>query len=95
MPEFEITGCHADHAGKASVTLRHVASGAVVAIHHVPFDHTPGASEEAQCDRIRRVAAEMGRAALATLEATAVAAQIAPAAGPGAAPNPDQVSDRP
>ena len=83
MSDFEITGCHANRAGVASVTLRHTASGAMVAIHHVAFQHTPGSSDDVECDRIRLAAAELGRAAVAFLEQAKIAAPIIPVPLPG------------
>jgi hypothetical protein len=89
MPDFEITACHANRAGEASVTLRHHLSGAVISIHHIPFQHTRGAPDDVECDGIRVAAAEMGRSAIIFLENTAVPAPIVPAAEPGAAPGVD------
>lgn len=86
MPDFEITACHANRAGEASVSLRHHASGAVVMIHHIPFAHTPGAPDEVECDGIRAAAAQMGKAALAFLENVSLQTPIVPDVAPGAAP---------
>ena len=87
-PEFKITGCHADRAGHASVTLRHVPTGATVAVHNVPFQHDYDENVRDECRRIAVTAAEVGERAMAFLKTQfehGVAPQQEPA--PGAAPN--------
>jgi hypothetical protein len=64
MADFVITGCHANRASEASVTLRHLPTGAVVSVHHVPFQHDYGETSDAECDRIQRTAAEIAQAAV-------------------------------
>jgi hypothetical protein len=85
--EFEITGCHANRAGQASVTLRHVPTGATVAIHHVPFVHDYDENVREECQRIAATAAKLGERALAFLTSQFNCGAIVPSGTPGAAPN--------
>ena len=92
MADFEITGCHANRAGQASVTLRDKATGVVVSIHHMPFEHDYEESVRAECGRIQREAAGYAQAAIAFLGACPPLGE-APAHAPGAAPNPADPPD--
>jgi hypothetical protein len=94
MSDFEITACHANRAGKASVTLKHTPTGATVAIHNVPFDHSYSESSVAQCDRIQSTAAAIGDAALAFLKSQVIRTEIKPESHPGAAPDDSQPPER-
>jgi hypothetical protein len=69
MADFVIVGCHANRASEASVTLRHLPSGALVSVHHVPFEHDYSESADAECDRIQRTAAQIAQAAAVFLTA--------------------------
>jgi hypothetical protein len=92
MADFEITGCHANRAGQASVTLRDKASGVVVSIHHMPFEHDYEESVRAECGRIQRQAAGFAQAAIAFLGACPPGREVtshAPGAAPDASDPPD------
>jgi hypothetical protein len=90
MAEFEVTACHANRAGEASVTLRHIPTGAMVMVHHVPFKHDYGETVLAECQRIREAAAVIGRAAMSFLASHAEEGEIQPDQAPGAAPQADE-----
>lgn len=79
-PEFEIVGCHANRAGQASLTLRHLASGAVVSIHHVPFEHSYDETVGQECSRIQAAAADLAEQALLHVRAGLAASARADAA---------------
>ena len=72
-PEFEITACHANRAGVASVTLTHRVTGAVVAVHHIPFEHSYDRTPEEECGRIQAEAARLAERAAAFLRAAEAA----------------------
>jgi hypothetical protein len=95
MAEFEMTACHANRAGEASVTLRHLPTGAMVMVHHVPFKHDYGETVLAECQRIREAAAVIGRAAMTFLASHAEEGEIQPDQAPGAAPRPDEAVNPP
>lgn len=86
MADFEITGCHANRAGQASVTLRDRATGTVVSVHHMPFEHDYEESVRGECGRIQSEAARFASAAIAFLRAHPDAVE-ASLHTPGAAPN--------
>jgi hypothetical protein len=90
MAEFEMTACHADRAGHASVTLRHVPTGAMVMIHHVPFQHDYAETVRDECQRIRDAAAEIGRGAMSFLTSRTEDTEVLPDQEPGAAPQPGE-----
>lgn len=86
MADFEITGCHANRAGQASVTLRDKATGAVVSVHHMPFDHDYDESVRGECGRIQREAARFAAEAIAFLESHPAQDEVGQHT-PGAAPD--------
>jgi len=86
MADFEITGCHANRAGQASVTLRDKATGAVVSVHHMPFEHDYAESVRGECGRIQREAARFAREALDFLGSCNGESEVATHT-PGAAPD--------
>ena len=90
MAEFEMTACHANRAGQASVTLRHVPTGASVMIHHVPFTHDYGETVRDECQRIRAAAAEIGRRAVSYLVSDLSDPEAQPEAVAGPAPQPGE-----
>ena len=90
MAEFEMTACHANRAGHASVTLRHVPTGAMVMVHHVPFQHDYSEAVGAECRRIREAAAKIGEAAMSFLTSHTDEGEAQPEPAPGAAPQPDE-----
>lgn len=90
MDDFQITACHANRAGHASVSLRHTSSGAMVMIHHVPFEHDYGETVRDECRRVQMSAATIGRKAIEfLLSACPAGSDIKGEAAPGAAPNAD------
>jgi len=86
MADFEITGCHANRAGQASVTLRDRATGAVVSVHHMPFQHDYEESVRGECGRIQREAARFAGEAIAFLGSCPQGGEVG-AHTPGAAPD--------
>ncbi|HEV2531412.1 hypothetical protein [Phenylobacterium sp.] len=90
MAEFEMTACHANRAGQASVTLRHVPTGAMVMIHHVPFQHDYAETVRDECQRIRETAAKIGEAAMSFLTSHTDEAEVLPDQQAGAAPQPGE-----
>jgi hypothetical protein len=92
MADFEITGCHANRAGQASVTLRDKATGAVVSVHHMPFEHDYEESVRGECGRIQREAARFAAEAMAFLQ-TCPSETEAPSHTPGAAPDHSEPPD--
>lgn len=88
MAEFEITACHADRAGHASVSLKDLTTGAVVMIHHMTFDHDYGETVQHECDRIQSHAGDICARAMAFLKAPAKASDVHPDHAPAAAPQP-------
>jgi hypothetical protein len=92
MADFEITGCHANRAGQASVTLKDKATGAVVSVHHMPFEHDYEESVREECSRINAEAARFAEQAIAFLRASPAAQQV-PSHAPGAAPDHSEPPD--
>lgn len=90
MAEFEITACHADRAGHASVSLKDLATGALVMIHQMPFDHDYDETVGVECGRIQHSAAEVCQRVIAFLSASPGAAEVHPDSAPAAAPHPTE-----
>ena len=91
MADFEITGCHANRAGQASVTLRDKTTGAVVSVHHMPFQHDYAESVRDECARIHAEAINFARDAIAFLNACPAEEVVHPT--PGAAPDHSEPPD--
>jgi hypothetical protein len=88
MDDFEITTCHSNRAGDASVSLRDRRTGAIVSIHAIPFRHDYGETPDAQCARIQAEA-------LAICERAASALAGAAAGQAAAHPSPEHASSSP
>ncbi len=93
--EFEITACHANRAGYASVALRHKGTGATLAIQNVPFSHDYAESAGDECRRIAGAAVEIGTRALVELASLPRMVEIVEEPAPGAAPNDAAPQDGP
>ncbi|HEY9216737.1 MAG TPA: hypothetical protein VIO94_01715 [Phenylobacterium sp.] len=87
MSEFEINACHANKAGQASISLKHVETGALVMIHNMPFDHTLARNEPEQCRRIEQAAIGYAGEAIAFLKTCQGQHLVEPHPEPSAAPN--------
>jgi hypothetical protein len=93
MADFEITGCHANRAGQASVTLRDRATGALVSVHHMPFKHDYDESVGCECARIRAEAACFAGEAIAFLRSRLAETEVSPQPTTGAAPDHSEPPD--
>jgi hypothetical protein len=90
MPEFEILGCHANRAGHAGVTLKHVPSGATVSVHQIPFEHDYGETVGQECQRIRLAGGDIAQRAVQFLGERQPQDPGPEASTPSAAPNADE-----
>lgn len=90
MTDFEITTCHADRVGHASITLKDPETGALVMIHQMPFEHDYDETVREECRRIQQSAANIGQRALSFLQRPPREPEVHPAPAPGAAPHPDE-----
>lgn len=86
--EFEISSCRCDHAGKAYITIKHLRSGALLAIQHLPFEHEHDQTMEQEQDQIAAKAVQLARDAAEFLETEVESHAAWPTAEPrcGAAP---------
>jgi hypothetical protein len=89
VAEFEIITCRSNRAGEASVSLRQTATGAIVTLQKLPFDHVPEGLD-AERARIAQVAADLGRAASDFLRSQVRGVSFTREYQPGAGPNDDE-----
>lgn len=67
--EFEIASCRCNHAGKAYITVKHLRSGAVLVIQHLPFEHDHDETLEEEQHRIATAGQRLVQDALKFLAA--------------------------
>lgn len=67
--EFEVASCHCNRAGRAYVTVKQPATGAVVVFQHLPFEHCCAESVQEEQHRIVTEAARIAREATEFLAA--------------------------
>jgi hypothetical protein len=68
--EFQIASCHCNHAGRAYITIKHLPSGALLGIQHLPFEHEHDQTLQQEQQRIATEALRLAREAAAFLAAS-------------------------